>query len=121
MRSRSEHLPLVGAAVGLALLFTIAVLTYYRAFHFGVGAAYGALTLGLPLALLVALVVGYASEWFARRRGALPPLRSAILWMSIALLSLFALEWLRTSESRARDRLAAAVHSPNVSLQLTSG
>jgi hypothetical protein len=119
-RSRSHHLRLVAAAVGLALLFTFAVLDYYRAFHFGVGAVYGAVMLGLPGALVVALLIAFVSEWLVRRRGAQPQLRWAILWMAITLLALFALEWLRTSDVRARDRLASAARSPDVPVRWTS-
>jgi hypothetical protein len=112
LRSRSDHIVMVASALVLASVFTVALLLYYRAFHFGVGAAFAGLTLGFPTALALSLGAGYlARAWVVRTASrADHPLRSTLIAMVVALAVLFAAEWLRTSDDRVRDRLASTAH-----------
>ena len=113
----AEHVVLVGGALGLAVVFTFALGTYYRSIHAGAGPAFAAHTGGPPVAFVIALLAGYGGRWLAGRSG-----RRRLLWAFAAMVlivgALFAAEWIRTSDDRARDRLAVVRASPNDGLKL---
>ena len=114
----ADHAVMIGGALALAWTFTSLLIAYYRSIHAGGGAAFAAYHLGRPVAFVCALLGGYAGWWASRSR----PRR--LLWAVVAMVAtiglLFAAEWIRTSDDRARDRLAWLHASPNDGLKLAS-
>jgi MFS family permease len=104
-----RHLVLVSSAALLAFLFTVSVLAYYRAYHFGVGAAYGISVAGLALAFAIALASGYLAQYIVRRRGGHHLSLWAIVAMAGVLGIIFAALWDASSDARERDESASTL------------